>query len=85
MKSAKVAVSKAGLDYLAAAVERGEHITSGEVVFYESYNRSTLYILRMNVVDVVERLKGVAPREGKYGPFWLFYHDGTPEDSDVPF
>jgi hypothetical protein len=84
-RSEKIAVSKSGLEYLAAAVERGERITSGEVVFYQSYNKSTLYILRMNVVDVVAKLKGVPPREGKYGPFWLFNRDGTPEDDDVPF
>jgi hypothetical protein len=84
-RSEKIAVSQSGLDYLFAAVQRGDRITSGEVVFYEWDGKKNVIILRMKVVDVVAKLKGIPPREGKYGPFWLFYRDGTPEDDDVPF
>jgi hypothetical protein len=84
-RSEKIAVGQSGLDYLFAAVQRGDRITSGEVVFYEWDDRKQTVIIKMDVVDVVAKLKDVAPRQGKYGPFWLFYRDGTPEDDDVPF
>ena len=85
-RSEKIAVSKSGLDYLAAAVQRGDNITSGEVIFYKWENRKNVIILRMNVLDVAAKLTGITAREGKYGPFWLFYRDGRPEDdNDVPF
>jgi hypothetical protein len=84
-KSEKIAVSEAGLNYLVAAVQRGD-ITSGEVVFYEFVDRKQVVTVRMDVLDVFAKVKDVAPRQGKYGPFWLFYKDGTPEDDDdIPF
>jgi hypothetical protein len=84
-RSEKIAVSQSGLNYLSAAVERGDKITSGQVVFYERSGNYNIVILHMNVTDVVNKLDGIPPRDGKYGPFWLFYRDGTPEESDVPF
>jgi hypothetical protein len=86
-RSDKIAVSKTGLDYLAAAVERGDKITSGEVVLYEWRDdcKRNIIILQMDIGDVVDKVKNITPRDGKYGPFWLFYRDGTPEDGDVPF
>jgi hypothetical protein len=86
-RSEKIAVSESGLNYLAAAVQRGDNITSGEVVFYEWKDdcKRNAIILHMDVVDVFNRVKNITPRQGKYGPFWLFYRDGTPEDGDIPF
>ena len=86
-RSEKIAVSQSGLNYLLAAVERGD-ITSGEVVFHEwdDGRKKQVVTIRMDVVDVAKKLEGVAPRQGKYGPFWLFYRDGRPEDdNDIPF
>ena len=78
-------MSKSGLDYLFAAVQRGD--ITGEIVFYEWDGRKQATIIKMDVVDVVAKLKDIPPREGKWGPFWLFYRDGTPVDDDnyVPF
>jgi hypothetical protein len=84
-RSEKIAVSQSGLNYLAAAVERGDNITSGQVVFSEYWEKGrSAIIMHMDVADVVAKLKGILPREGKYGPFWLFYRDGTPEEEDAP-
>jgi hypothetical protein len=86
-RSEKIAVSQSGLNYLAAAVERGDSITSGQVVFSEYWEKGrSAIIIHMDVADVVAKLKGIAPREGKYGPFFLFYRDGTPEEAEeAPF
>jgi hypothetical protein len=86
-RSEKIAVSESGLKYLATAVEHGDNITSGEVVFsgWDDKRHLNYIITSMDVVEVVTKLKGIVPRDGKYGPFWLFYRDGTPEDDDVPF
>jgi hypothetical protein len=84
-KYPEVAVSKTGLDYLAAALQRGD-ITSGEVVFYEWEGRKRVIVETLNVVDVVAALKNTPPREGRFGQYWWFNRDGTPyEDGDVPF
>jgi hypothetical protein len=86
-RSEKIAVSESVLNYLAAAVQCGDNITSGQVVFSEYWEKGrSAIIIHMDVVDVVAKLKGIAPREGKYGPFFLFYRDGTPEDAEeAPF
>jgi hypothetical protein len=86
-RSEKIAVSESALNYLAAAVQRGDNITSGQVVFVEFWDKGkSAIIIHMDVADVVAKLKGILPREGKYGPFWLFYRDGTPEEAEeAPF
>jgi hypothetical protein len=87
-RSDKIAVSQSGLEYLFAAVQRGDHITSGKVVFthWDDKRHYSSILISMDVTDVYNKIKGVEPRQGKYGPFWLFYRDGTPEgDEDAPF
>jgi hypothetical protein len=90
-RSEKIAVSQSGLNYLHAAVQRGDDITSGQVVFFEwdDKKRVSVIIIRMNVVDVFNKVKDSTPRQGKqgkHGPFYLFYRDGTSEDDEeVPF
>jgi hypothetical protein len=86
-RSDKFAVSQAGLNYLYEAVQRGEAITSGEVVLsgWDDKRHINYIILCMDVVEIFDKLKDIPPRQGKYGPFWLVYRDGTPEDENVPF
>jgi hypothetical protein len=83
-RSEKIAVSQSGLNYLYDAVQRGGSITSGQVIFsgWDDKRHITYIIIKMDVIDAFNKVKDITPRQGKYGPFWLFYWDGTPEDDD---
>jgi hypothetical protein len=81
-KYPEIAVSTKGLDYLCAAVQRGDKIASGVVVLARRDEVGRPFVVKeMAVADVKEAVKNIAPRNGQYGFYWWFYSDGTPQPS----
>jgi hypothetical protein len=79
-KYAEFAVSKAGLDYLWAAVRDGR-IPRGVVVLAVRDEGRNVVVKEMDVEAVVDGVKDIPAREGDWGPYWWFYSNGSPQRS----
>jgi hypothetical protein len=76
----EIAVSANGLNYLHAAVLGGDKITSGMLVLAKWEGTQFIVIVEIPIIEVIEMLKDIPPKEGPYGPYWWFNQDGTPHD-----
>jgi hypothetical protein len=78
-------VSKAGLDYLHDAKQKGK-ITEGYVVLSRWTDAGREVAKVTLVADIVSALKDIMPNQGRglYGPFYWLQADGTSSDQ-APF
>jgi len=96
MKSSKYeeyALSKAGLDYLMAALQE-QRISAGEVALVCWHNGKLSVVATKSVTTVAAALTNIPPRDprdGRLGPYWWVRADLTPDSArmfsaeDTPF
>lgn len=83
------AVNVSGLDYVVKAETEGRLKEGYVVLAKKNGGTAPEYIAAARVSEVAERLRGVTPLEGDYGPYhWItatFQPATRGNDADVPF